>query len=65
MKFEDRITKKNQPLKMTPVEAMKKFGGQQGGQNFKNGRHDKNGVDRSIYTGCCDAARDARAVRGW
>ena len=27
-------------------------------QNFKNGRHDRNGVDRSVYTGCCDAARD-------
>lgn len=27
-------------------------------QNFKNGRHDRNGIDRSVYTGCCDAARD-------
>ena len=27
-------------------------------QNFKNGHHDRNGVYRSIYTGCCDAARD-------
>ena len=53
---------KNEPVKMTPREQMKKFGGQQGGQNFKDGRHDRNGIDRSVYTGCCDAAKDARAM---
>jgi hypothetical protein len=49
----------------TPAEAMKAFGQQPIPQNFRNGRHDRNGIDRSIYSGCCDAARDARAMRGW
>jgi len=49
----------------TPVEAFKYFRSQRLPQNFKDGRHDRNGIDRSVYTGCCDEARDYRAERGY
>jgi hypothetical protein len=56
---------KRELLKMTPVEAMKKFGPAKVPANFNNGRFDRNGIDRSIYTDCCDHIRDERAMRRW
>ena len=50
--------------KMTALELNRKFGGRSAaGTAFNAGNIDRNGRDRAKYTGCCDAAKDARITR--
>ena len=57
MTFEERIQEANRPRKMSGTGTCK------APATFNYGQLDRNGRNRAVYSGCCDAARDYRAER--